>query len=118
MNVTGITYEEKLAELHDIRIGLELRVSIQSYLEYANEFLALATRYLEMDALACYATCMNRYKHYLNLHKSEADEKVKALTARQAQIQKSLPKMTNDEVFDELIAELAEIEAALQKEMV
>ena len=118
MNVLpGTTYEDKLAELHDIRIGLELRVSFSSYLEHANDFLALATRYLEIDALACYGTCMNRYKHYLDLHKSEADEKVKVLTARQAQIQKSLPKVTDDDVVAELIAELAEIETALQREM-
>ena len=113
----GITYEDKLAELYDVRVGLELRVSISSYLEHANDFLALATRYLEIDALACYGTCMNRYKHYLDLHKSETDEKVKVLTARQAQIQKSLLKVTNDEVAAELIAELAEIETALQREM-
>ncbi len=117
MNV-GITYEEKLAELHDIRIGLELRVSIQSYLEYANEFLALATRYLEMDALACYATCMKRYRHYLDLHKSETDEKVKTLTARRAQIQNRLPTVRDSDVLAELVSELAEIEAALQKELV
>jgi lipase chaperone LimK len=119
MNVLPrITYEDKLAELHDTRIGLELRVGFSSYLEHANDFLALATRYLEIDALACYGTCMNRYKHYLDLHKSEADEKVTVLIARQSQIRKSLPKVMDDEVFDELIAELAEIEAALQKEMV
>ncbi len=118
MNATGITYEEKLAELHDIRIGLELRVSIQSYLEYANEFLALATRYLEMDALACYTTCMKRYQRYLDLHKSETDEKVKTLTARRTQIQNCLPTVRDSDVFSELVSELAEIEAALQKELV
>ncbi len=118
MNVLpGITYEDKLAELHDVRIGLELRVSISSYLEHANDFLALATQYLEIDALSCYATCMNRYKHYLALHKSETDEKVVTLTARRTQIQKSLPNVFDDEVAAELIAELAEIETALQREM-
>ena len=119
MNVLpGTTYEDKLAELHDIRIELELRVSLSSYLEHANDFLALATRYLEIDALSCYATCMNRYKHYLTLHQGEADEKVRCLAARRSQIRRALPKVTDDEVAAELVAELAEIETALQKELV
>jgi hypothetical protein len=62
-----LTYEEKLAELQDRRLALELKPEIGSYEAYANEFLALASEFLAVDAMSGYSACMKRYSHYIGL---------------------------------------------------
>lgn len=64
-----LTYQEKLAELQARRKELELRSEIESYEAYANEFLALATEFLGIDAMSGYSACMSRYSYYIALGK-------------------------------------------------
>lgn len=59
------TKEDRLFELQEKRQALELTNQILSYEDYANQFLALATEFLEIDALSNYERCMQKYKFYI-----------------------------------------------------
>lgn len=65
------TITDRLEELQAERQSLELTSEITSYADFAEKFLALATKYLDIDAMSGYAACMKRYQYYARLAEAE-----------------------------------------------
>lgn len=60
------TLVDYLAQLQAEKLELELTCEITSYEEYANKFLSLATKFLEINAMSGYHACMKRYQNYIS----------------------------------------------------
>lgn len=60
------TVIDYLTTLQEEKLALELKSEIESYDDYAIQFLQLATKFLEINAMSGYHACMKRYQNYIS----------------------------------------------------